>query len=313
MDSVAGLVGGARADGAFLLRSAFSPPWSFRVRDEAPLSAAVCVTGGAWLATDDGGTWQLEPGDVALLRGPDPYTVAADPSIPPSIFVEPGQQCVDADGVPVTGDLLDPGSRTWGNDHQGRDVLVTGTSATTAAVGDRLLRALPPVVVLARESWSADLVDLLCAEVQRDAPGQDVFLDRLLDLVVLAAVRAWLATDDRAPAWHRAGADRVVGPALTAVHERPEQPWTVASLAAEAGVSRAAFARRFTELVGEPPGQYLTSWRLAVAADLLERTDATIESVARQVGYGSPFALSAAFSRVRGVSPARHRARARVG
>ncbi len=313
MDSVAGLVGGARADGAFLLRSAFSPPWSFRVRDEAPLSVAVCVAGSAWLTTDDGGTWQLQPGDVALLRGPDPYTVAADPGIPPTIFVEPGQLCVDAAGRPVTDDLLDPGSRTWGNDHAGRDVLVTGTYATTAAVGDRLLRALPPVVVLPRDSWSADLVDLLCAEVQRDAPGQEVFLDRLLDLVVLAAVRAWLATDDRAPAWHRAAADRVVGAALTAMHERPEQPWTVASLAAASGASRAAFARRFTELVGEPPLQYLTSWRLAVAADLLERTDATLGSVARAVGYGSPFALSAAFTRVRGVSPAAHRARATVG
>lgn len=312
MDSVAGLVHGARADGAFLLRSVFTPPWSFRVRDEAPLTVAVCVTGGAWLATDDGDAWCLGPGDLALLRGPGPYTVAADPSIAPSIFVEPGQHCVDAAGRPVTGDLLDPTSRTWGNDHDGPDVLVTGTYATTAAVGDRLLRALPPVVVLERDSWAADLVDLFCAEVQRDAPGQDVFLDRLLDLVVLAAVRAWLATDDRAPAWHRAAGDPIVGPALTAVHERPEQPWTVASLAAEAGVSRAAFARRFTELVGEPPLQYLTSWRLAVAADLLERTDATLESVARRVGYGSPFALSAAFTRVRGTSPAAHRARTRV-
>jgi AraC-like DNA-binding protein len=81
----------------------------------------------------------------------------------------------------------------------------------------------------------------------------------------------------------------------------------VASLAAEAGVSRAGLARRFSELVGEPPMSYLTGWRLTLAADLLRSTDATVESVARKVGYSGSFALSAAFKRVRGISPQEHR------
>lgn len=88
----------------------------------------------------------------------------------------------------------------------------------------------------------------------------------------------------------------------------PAHPWTVATLAAEIGISRAALARRFTELVGEPPIAFLTDWRLAMAADLLREPGATIGSVADQVGYGSPFALSAAFKRVRGVSPQAYRA-----
>jgi len=87
----------------------------------------------------------------------------------------------------------------------------------------------------------------------------------------------------------------------------------VATLAAEVGVSRAALARRFTELVGEPPMAFLTGWRLTLAADLLREPDATVGAVARQVGYGSPFALSAAFKRVRGVSPRQHRAGATGG
>jgi AraC-like DNA-binding protein len=82
----------------------------------------------------------------------------------------------------------------------------------------------------------------------------------------------------------------------------------VAELAAAANVSRAGLARRFTELVGEPPMAFLTSWRLALAADLLREPGATIGAVASQVGYGSPFALSTAFKRVRGVSPRQHRA-----
>jgi AraC-like DNA-binding protein len=91
------------------------------------------------------------------------------------------------------------------------------------------------------------------------------------------------------------------------MHNNPDHPWTVASLATEIGVSRAALARRFTDLVGEPPMAYLTGWRLTLAADLLREPDATVAAVARQVGYASPFALSTAFKRVRGVSPRQHR------
>jgi AraC-like DNA-binding protein len=98
-----------------------------------------------------------------------------------------------------------------------------------------------------------------------------------------------------------------VGQALRRLHNNPAHPWTVATLAAEVGVSRAALARRFTELVGEPPMTFLTGWRLALAADLLREPAATLGAVARQVGYGSPFALSAAFKRVRGISPQQHR------
>jgi AraC-like DNA-binding protein len=98
-----------------------------------------------------------------------------------------------------------------------------------------------------------------------------------------------------------------VGRALRMMQNNPAEPWTVATLAAEIGISRAALARRFTDLVGEPPMSFLTSWRLALAADLLREPDATVGAVARQVGYGSPFALSTAFKRVRGITPSDHR------
>jgi len=91
------------------------------------------------------------------------------------------------------------------------------------------------------------------------------------------------------------------------LQHNPAHPWTVDRLAAELAVSRATLARRFTELVGEPPMTFLTHWRLSLAADLLLEPGASLGSVARQVGYGSPFALSAAFKRVRGISPREHR------
>lgn len=116
--------------------------------------------------------------------------------------------------------------------------------------------------------------------------------------------RAWFARSEaEAPAWYRAHSDPVVGTALRMLHNNPAHPWTVGALAATTGVSRAALARRFTELVGEPPMTFLAGWRLALAADLLREPDATVGTVAREVGYGSAFALSTAFKRVRGISP----------
>lgn len=133
-------------------------------------------------------------------------------------------------------------------------------------------------------------------------------LDRLFDLLLIAAIRAHLARlGDDAPAWYRAHQDPVVGRAVRMLHEDPARPWTVAGLAAECGTSRARFARRFTELVGEPPMSYLIRWRLALAADLLREPQLTVETVATRVGYSNGFALSSAFKRVRGVSPTTYR------
>lgn len=308
MDTLSGLLEGPRANGAFLLRSLLSAPWSLRIQDEAPLSIAVVVRGEAWVVPDGGEPVRLRPGDVMVARGPEPYTVADHPDSEPDVFIHPGQRCTDADGNSLE-EIMTLGTRSWGNDPDGETMLVTGTYESTLAISARLLRSLPELFVLRAGEWKGDLVDVLCEEMQLDQLGQEVFLDRLLDLVVIAAVRDWFARDpSRAPAWHRAAADPVVGPAMRLLEEDVARPWTLASLAAEVGVSRAALARRFSTVLGEPAMAYLTTLRLELAADLLRQPDLTISAVARQVGYGSPFALSAAFKRVRGVSPAHHRA-----
>ena len=95
---------------------------------------------------------------------------------------------------------------------------------------------------------------------------------------------------------------------LRAVHEHPERSWTVSELAGRAGVSRAAMARRFTEVVGTSPMAYLTEWRLAVGADLLRDEQLTLGAIARRTGYGSSFSFSTAFKRRYGVSPQWYRA-----
>jgi AraC-like DNA-binding protein len=309
MDAVAGLLDGPRARGAFLLRSTLAPPWSMRIADEAPLTLLAVVRGEAVVLPDEGDELRLCSGDACLLRGPDAYTVADDSATAPQVLVLPGQRCVTPEGREVV--MRTHGVRTWGNSRHGETELLTGTYQLDGEVGRRLLRALPPVAVIGADALESPLIALLAEEIVRDAPGQEAVLDRLLDLLLIAALRAWFSREDAAaPGWYRAHADPVVGHALRLIHHDPAHPWTVAELAAEAGVSRAALARRFTELVGEPPMAYLAGWRIALAADLLLEPGATIGSVAAQVGYGSPFALSTAFKRLRGVSPREHRAAA---
>jgi AraC-like DNA-binding protein len=241
-----------------------------------------------------------------VLRGPDPYTLADDPGTPPQVVIHPGQRCETPDGREVS--LMSfMGVRTWGNSPAGTTVMLNGTYEGEGEVSRRLLRALPAVIVLGADAWDSPLVGLLATEIARDDPGQEAVLDRLLDLLLIAVLRAWFARPDaQAPAWYRAYGDPVVGKVLRLIHNDPAHPWTIAKLAAEAGLSRAALARRFTELVGEPPMTFLTDWRLSLAADLLLEPQATVGSVAHQVGYGSPFALSTAFKRVRGLSPRQH-------
>ena len=152
----------------------------------------------------------------------------------------------------------------------------------------------------------------MAAEAGRDGPGQEAYLDRLLDLLLIAVLRTWFDREENAPPWWHAEQDPVVGQALRLIYNNPAHPWTVANLAAAVGSSRAVFARRFTELVGEPPIAFLTGWRLALAADLLRSSKVTIAAVAKQVGYGTPFALSSAFKRAYGVSPNTHRVTART-
>ncbi|MGC0336983.1 AraC family transcriptional regulator [Streptomyces sp. SLBN-8D4] len=310
MDALAGLLEGPRARGAFMIRACFDPPWAVRVEDRAPLTVMLMVRGEAVVLPDAGEPVRLGPGDLAIARGPDPYTCADDPGTAPQALILPGAECSYPDGRSLNGSM-DLGVRTWGDRLDGGTVVLIGTYLMEGEISNRLLDALPPLLSLTTDVWECPLTPLLMEEIVRDEPGQEVVLDRMLDLLVIAALRAWFSRPEaKAPAWYAALADPVVGRVLRLMQDDPAHPWTVASLAAKAGVSRAALARRFSELVGEPVMTYLTGWRLALAADRLREGDATLDAIARQVGYGSAFALSSAFKRGYGVSPQEFRLRA---
>ncbi|MGW1225856.1 AraC family transcriptional regulator [Streptomyces sp. NPDC002530] len=309
MDALAGLLDGPRARGAFLLRMVMEPPWSVRIEDRAPLCLMAVTEGEAWIRPDaDAAPVRLAPGDLALARGPEPYTVADGPDTAPRALIGPGGGCTTLRGEPLAQSMR-LGVRTWGNAAEGSAVVLVGTYLMEGEISGRLLDALPPLLLLPADGrTTGPLLGLLGSEIARDEPGQSVVLDRLLDLLLIDTLRTWFSRPGaEAPAWYRAMGDPVVGQALRLLQNEPAHPWTVAALAARAGVSRAGLARRFTELVGEPPTSYLTEWRLALAADLLRETDATVEAVARKVGYSQAFAFSTAFKRVRGVSPQEYR------
>ena len=307
MDAVVGLLDGVRARGAFVLRMMMDPPWSLSIRDEAPLTLICQSHGRAAIVGETNGTVWLHPGDVALTRGTNHYVFADDPATAPMVVIHPGQRCTTLSGEDLRFEMS-IGVRTWGNSTSGASRSVICAYQGRSEVGSRLLEALPALLVLRAEEWTSPLVELLATEAASDGAGQEAYLDRLLDLLLIAVLRTWFDRDENAPTWWHAEHDPVVGPALKLIYHNPDHPWTVANLAAAVGSSRAAFASRFTEQVGEPPIAFLTSWRLALAADLLRSTGATIAAVARRVGYSTPFALSSAFKRAYGVSPNCYRA-----
>ena len=301
------MLDGPRAQGAFMLRCLMTSPWSLRIQDESAATVIVVARGTVWIVDGAAEPVRLDAGDLGVVSGPAPYTVADSPTTPPTVIIDPGQQCRTLSGEPLE-TAMGLGVRTWGNSATGETVILTGTYELASQVSGRLLEALPRVAVLRRGEHEGVLLPVLLAEIGKDDPGQEVVLDRLLDLMLVAAVREWFARPDaRPPSWWVADGDEVVGPALRLLHNAPEHTWTVGTLASEVGVSRATLARRFTRLVGEAPMAYLTRWRLALAADLLHDRGLTLAAVARRVGYTNPFALSAAFKREYGVSPQAYR------
>jgi AraC-like DNA-binding protein len=300
VDVLSELLHRAGARNALVRQLIQRPPWALAFTDAAPLAIVATLGGPASIRIDDGPavSARLADGDIALITGPRRYTIADDPATPPQAEIR-GQQ-----KYPIGAPHRRIAPRTFGDGLPGATTLLRGAYELHGAVAGRLLDLLPPLAVVPAGPRTTGALTLLTTETARDEPGQDAILHRLLDLVLVLTLRAWCARPGAVlPAWYQALADPAIGDALRLLHQDPGHRWTVATLAAEVGMSRAAFAARFTGLVGEAPLRYLTDWRMTVAADLLRDTDATIATVARAVGYEDPFAFSVAFKRTRGTSP----------
>jgi AraC-like DNA-binding protein len=286
-------------------------PWGLRLPPVAGAGFHVVLYGTCWLIPLGDSSPHLEatplsPGDVVFLRDGRGHILADDPSSP---TVEPKFVHFQA-GSPI-------GTLSLGG-HGARTSLLCGNYHLDQGRPHPLVRQLPEVIHLptrhGRHPELSAAVQLLGAVLENPRIGSDGIVPALIDSLLLYILRAWLEAQPTAAAegWASALGDSAVAPALTAIHADPAAVWTVESLARKAGLSRAAFARRFTALVGEPPMAYLTRWRMTTAAKRLRESDVPVATVAVHAGYGSEFAFAKAFKREYGLAPGAYRRQARA-
>ncbi|MGO1076809.1 AraC family transcriptional regulator [Inquilinus sp. CA228] len=269
--------------------------WSIRFPRHDGIKCYTIGSGQCWLAMEgvDADPVRLRTGDCFLLPWGQPFRLASDLALAPvdamTIFPSPR-----SGGIALVG---------GGGDFSvvGGHFLLDGSHARV------LLRALPPIVHIRSEPDRAALrwcMERMGQELRERQPGGFLVAQHLAYTMLIQALRLHLAEGPKAGVgWLFALADRRIGTAITAMHDDPAQRWTLQELAARAGMSRSSFALRFKETVGEAPMEYLTRWRMLLAADRLANSGDPVSAIALSLGYESESAFSTAFKRVMGCSP----------
>ncbi len=302
VDVVSDAIAAIRTGRPHAARTRRTAPWGLRFPAAPGTGFHVVLQGQCRLMVEGHDPVPLGAGDVVLVPHGQEIALADSPD---SELVDVARE-MDDSWTPAPYPVGAAGELT---------VLMCGSYQLDRAGAHPLLAELPAVIHLPRrvgrrEALNA-VVDLLADELDQRRPGTDAAIPALLDAMLLYILRTWY--QDHAPrsagGWAAALADPAVGSALQHMHAEPATPWTVERLSRRAGMSRAAFSRRFTELVGRPPMTYLTWWRMTTAGRILRGDDAPLQTVAEQVGYRSEFAFNRAFKREFGVSPGAYRRR----
>jgi AraC-like DNA-binding protein len=278
-------------------------PWGVRADPFSGAGFHVVLQGRCWLIPPEGEAIALGPGDVVCL----PHGC--------------GHALTDSLSTPLTGapSASLPRVVPSADDGDGATtVLLCGAYTLDQTRPHPLFEELPEVIHLpdrlGHRSPLHAAVNLLGDEVAHPDHGTEAVVAALLDMMLLYILRAWISQqteDGPATGWAATLRDPVITAALRHIHQEPARQWTVEALGAKAGLSRAAFSRRFTTLVGKPPLGYLTWWRMTLAAQFLRDGDQPIQSVAQRTGYTSEFAFAKAFKREHGLAPGRYRQHAR--
>jgi AraC-like DNA-binding protein len=277
-------------------RSEFGAPWGIRF-PAGHASFGMVLRGHCWLQVEGSGELSLDGGDCYVLPRGVAYSLRDEASSALADF----DQVIKAFQV----------SRHYGGDGR-TTVMLTGCFTLDSSFSKPVVDLLPSTIhIKADEPQSSTLqntIRLLADEMQHDAPGSQVIVNRLTDVFFLQAVRFYMSQQkDCASHWLRAVGDPQIGRVLTAMHGDMARLWTVEELAAEGGMSRAGFALRFKQLVGETPLEYLTRWRMYKATRLLRDRGRKLLEVANSVGYDSDAAFNRAFKRTHGVSAGEYR------
>jgi AraC-like DNA-binding protein len=268
----------------------------------------VITRGSCWGAIIGEPPVRLETGDVLLFPHGDPHVVSSAPGL---------RGPADRPGYPHTKPAQLPFTLHYDAEEVRLEVASDTGSETTLVCGflgcdlrpfNPLIATLPRLLHLKASGdhdWTAHFMRQAVAESKNKRPGGEAMLERMSEMMFVDAVRRYVETlPEDSRGWLAGLRDRFVGRALALMHDAPGTDWTVDELGRRVGLSRSALHERFAEMIGQPPMQYLANWRMQVAASLLRNTNATVASIAQDVGYESEAALARAFKRLVGKPPA---------
>lgn len=288
-----------RMRGVFYSQTEATEPWGLELPPFANcLTFHVVTRGGCWLEINGEAPVYLRAGDLALVPHGRGHLLRSRPDAALAGRVDELPQQLVSDHY----SLLHCGGGG------ARSTLICGVVSFDQPAVGRVLDQLPSMIHIesADESGAriGDVLRLMSSELRRLRPGGEAVTTRLADILLIEAIRSWLAVDPAArTGWLGALRDPQLGRAVAAIHRSPGHPWTLESLATQAAMSRSAFAARFTEQVGEPAMRYVTRCRMDLAVSLLARDGATVAAVAAELGYQSEASFSRAFSRTLGRTP----------
>lgn len=289
----------------------FVAPWGIAVDAQDHSAVYFIRRGSCWLFRDGAEPLRLNAGDVVLLANGDSHVLCSHPDMH---AVEPYQEAVARaqNGVVMPSDgKVDSAVESTSLQCAGYQFAKEGPHP--------LLALLPPLIRIPADEAASDgdlqlLLRLLAHEAKHREAGTELVLPRLIDTLFVYVLRTWLrAQPEGTCGWFGALRDPQISNALSFIHERPQHGWTVESLARSVAMSRAAFAKRFADLVGEPPLAYVTRWRMDIAAKMLRESREPVARIAGKVGYVSETAFAKAFRRRRKLAPGEYRYQRRVG
>ncbi|KOG91355.1 AraC family transcriptional regulator [Streptomyces varsoviensis] len=295
-------VSGARGSLGVVLKAGGT--WGLWLESAPGAALHVVSRGTMWLHVPGEKPLEVREGDAVLLAPGTAHGIAGGPSTTMRLCDRKATDRALADGSPLH----------LGSTPPQTEVLLLRYEQDPEVSTPVLTSLAGPMHVTSRENAQLrKTVELLTAELARPQIGTTAAVNSIVDLLLIQFVRVWLARNPQQPtgSWLGAMRDPVVRDALANVHARPEHPWTTASLAAATAVSRTTLSRRFRSALGQPPGAYVTQWRLDLASVRLRDTDEPVESISGAVGYASPHAFSRAFRRARGIPPGEYRSRLR--
>jgi AraC-like DNA-binding protein len=315
MDAISEILSGVKLNGAVFFTAEFSAPWGFSAPPSNVLAAMIApgaahlviyhlvIEGGAVVELADGQSMDLRPGDIVIFPHGDAHHMSSGKgAVRPFPNYGVGAKIKARDLSPL---------RAGGGGEISR--FVCGHMTCDPYLSRPILSGLPPVFKVNIRSdrsgqWLESSVLHLVEEAGSGRVGSEVMLAKLSEALFVDTLRRYVAgLPEHQMGWLAGARDPIVGKSLGLLHGRIAEPWTIADLAEEVGISRSALVERFTRYLSEPPMTYLTRWRLQLAARSLERTSRGVAEIAAEVGYESEAAFNRAFKREFGQPPGRYR------